>query len=675
MTTLRTSFLLWRRGGRQWIVVGLTAIGIAGSVVLALLAFSVPLAMAERGDRAAWQRPEPADDSGLPIAAIQRVDDDVVRDRSLTIVSLEATSTETPPVPPGLGRFPAPGEVFVSPALADAIDDLGPAALGDRFPGTIVGEVPITVLAGPGDLVAVVGIDPGTLGEVDGSGPPIPGRAVGISGFATHGAGPDLSTYVDLSAMAAALLVVPTIVLVGAMARLTAAQREQRLAALRLAGATPGLVVRVTALETALAGLVGAGLGLAAYLALVPVAARVELAGTPFAPADLRLGGVALAATALVVPVLAAGSAVIALRRVVIGPLGVRRRVTTRRPRLVRFLVLPPAWLLLVAASATLRDGGSIAPVLLGIGAVIATLAVIGPWIAWAIGALLARLGRRPAPVIAGRRIADDPRGTYRTISGMVLAGLVAGFLFGVLPTVRDVEGVAAALGDTREVTVVVEAGPEDPTVTALAAAIERDVEGAEVTVRGETHRATAPDDTTGWSDVVVDVGTADIDVLRTTLRRHAPDAWVDEGPVLRPADRQLIDDMGRASVVLSLAALAIAVASTAIGSTASVLDQRTTLTRLRVVGTPVRLLQRARRWQAVVPFVVASAGAMASGAAAARLLMLAAGAREELLRPPDVTPMVLLGIGAAVAGCAAIAATRPVLAAATRPGGRAVRT
>ena len=61
-----------------------------------------------------------------------------------------------------------------------------------------------------------------------------------------------------MAQLAAVLMVVPTVLLVGALARLTAAQREQRLAGLRLVGATPGLVVAVTALETALAAAVGA---------------------------------------------------------------------------------------------------------------------------------------------------------------------------------------------------------------------------------------------------------------------------------------------------------------------------------------------------------------------------------------------------------------------------------
>jgi hypothetical protein len=117
----------------------------------------------------------------------------------------------------------------------------------------------------------------------------------------------------------------------------------------------------------------------------------------------------------------------------------------------------------------------------------------------------------------------------------------------------------------------------------------------------------------------------------------------------------------------MSLAALALATVATAIGSTASILDQRVTLARLRLAGTSLAVLQRARRWQAMVPLGLASIGAMASGAVAAQLLMVAVGAREQQVVGPDVVPMVGLGLAALAAGAAAVALTRPVLVAATR--------
>ena len=64
------------------------------------------------------------------------------------------------------------------------------------------------------------------------------------------------------------LLLVPVLAFVGQCARIGALQRERRLAALRLAGATPRQVRRISALETGAAGGLGSLAGVAGFLAL-----------------------------------------------------------------------------------------------------------------------------------------------------------------------------------------------------------------------------------------------------------------------------------------------------------------------------------------------------------------------------------------------------------------------
>ncbi|HEU5150060.1 MAG TPA: hypothetical protein VFU19_06155 [Iamia sp.] len=639
MTVLRITGLLARRGGgRQWTVLGLTTVGVLAATALALLALSVSPALGARGDRTSWRFATPAAEPATA-PAVQSTRLDAYRGQEIVIVDLAATGVAPPPVPPGLDRFPAPGEVVLSPALAELVATEPAAALGDRFGGTVVGQVGPAGRAIAGDLVAVVGHTPDTIPG---------GEATPIASFATTGRHGDLESYQVMAQLAAVLLVVPTLLLVGALARLTAAQREQRLAALRLVGATPGLVVAVTALETAVAALLGALGGVATYLTVLPAAARIELAGGPFALADLRLGAGALLAAVAVVPVLAAVSATVALRRVVIGPLGVSRRTAGRRPRVVRLAVVPVAWIALVATAGDMSEGDSTAPILLGLGAVILTLAVVGPWLTWVVGALMARLGRRPGPVLAGRRITDDARGTYRTVSGMVLAGLIAGFLFGVIPTIRAVSADVERLDEATDLSVAVRTEDE--------AVIERIAGTDELGWWSEG----------GWSTgtVVAEAGT-DVEVLRTAILAAGAD--VSSYADLDAEARLMVEDLGRASVVMSLAALGLATVATAIGGTASILDQRVTLARLRLAGTSLRVLQRARRWQAVVPLGLASIGAMASGAVASQILMVAVGAREEHVVGPDLGPMAALGLAALLAGVAAIALTRPVLVAATR--------
>ncbi len=647
-TTLRLTGLLARRGGgRQWTVLGLTAAGVMVATTLALLALSVSPALGARGDRTAWRTPTAAADPGRA-TAVQAVSTEPFRGHDVTLVELAPTGVGTPPVPPGLDGFPGAGELVVSPALADLLATEPAAALADRYPGTVVGTIGAEGLAIADDLVVVAGRAPGEVALG-------PDRGTPVTAFATTGADADLDDYRVMAQIAAALLVVPTILLVGALARLTAAQREQRLAALRLVGATPGLVVAVTALETGLAALVGAVAGAGAYLAVLPAAATVHLAGDRFAPADLRLGTGTLALAVAAVPMLAALSATVALRKVVIGPLGVTHRRAGRRPRAVRLLAVPAAWLTLVVAAGGLRDGGSVVPVLLGLGAVVGTLAVLGPWVTWVVGWALARLGRRPAPLLAGRRITDDARGTYRTVSGMVMAGLIAGFLFGVLPTIRATDDQVRRLDEATDLSVAVAADRRDAVTAAVTAAEPGTVVGWD-----GRHEQNV------FGTVRVAAGT-DPEVVRTAVLAVDPTADVWSPADLDGRASLLVEDLRRASVVMSLAALVLATVGTAIGSTASVIDQRVTLARLRLAGTGIAVLQRARRWQAVVPLGLASIGAMASGAAAAQVLMVAVGARSDQVRPPEVAPMVGLGLAALLAGAAAVALTRPVLVAATR--------
>ncbi|HXH58967.1 hypothetical protein [Iamia sp.] len=337
--------------------------------------------------------------------------------------------------------------------------------------------------------------------------------------------------------------------------------------------------------------------------------------------------------------------------------------MTGRWPRLVRLLSVPVAWAVLLAAASSMRDGGGPLGALVGLGAVIGTLAVVGPWVTWVIGAVLTGVSRGPAMLLAGRSITDDPRGTYRTISGMVLAGLIAGFLFAIIPTISHEDALERSAGAARQATYYAYGSSAD----AKADAIEVAVVAAEprVTIERDTGDAAGSGrHVSGTIRLGEGVG---LDRVRTAVAVADPEADLSSPDDVRGETRVLLDDLGRASVVMSRAALAMAAASTAIGSAASIFDQRTTLARLRLVGTPIATLQRARRWQAVVPLTAATVGAMASGAAAGLTMMAAFGAEDELVGAPDVRSMALLGLAAVVAGLGAVALTRPVLVATSR--------
>ena len=130
------------------------------------------------------------------------------------------------------------------------------------------------------------------------------------------------------------LMLVPVLVFLGMCARISAAQRDRRLAAVRLAGATPGQVRSLAAAETALPAAVGAAVGLLSVLTAKGLLERRYLqteAGLGLSrslPTDVPLPPVRTLVVLLLVPALCAASAVLALRRVETTPLGVARPKT-----------------------------------------------------------------------------------------------------------------------------------------------------------------------------------------------------------------------------------------------------------------------------------------------------------------------------------------------------------
>jgi hypothetical protein len=65
---------------------------------------------------------------------------------------------------------------------------------------------------------------------------------------------------------------------------------------------------------------------------------------------------------------------------------------------------------------------GQIEAYLPGFVLIMAGLIIIGPWLTMAGARLMARRTSRPATLIAARRLADNPKGGFRAVSGLVLA-------------------------------------------------------------------------------------------------------------------------------------------------------------------------------------------------------------------------------------------------------------
>lgn len=225
------------------------------------------------------------------------------------------------------------------------------------------------------------------------------------------------------------LMLVPVLVFLGMCARISAAQRDRRLAAVRLAGATPGQVRLLAAAETALPAAVGAVIGLLTVLVTKSLLERrflqteAALGLARALPTDVPLPPVRTGLVLLVVPALCAASAVLALRRVEASPLGVSRRAQPA-PRGGGFVVLVVGFVLVVGTP--MIGEPSLLPLALGAVLTMLGLTAAGSWLTARAGSLAARRARRPALLLAGRRLQADPRAQGRALSGVVLAVLVA---------------------------------------------------------------------------------------------------------------------------------------------------------------------------------------------------------------------------------------------------------
>jgi hypothetical protein len=227
------------------------------------------------------------------------------------------------------------------------------------------------------------------------------------------------------------LTAVPVLALAGQCIRLGAPARDRRLAAIRLAGATPGEAVLIATAETAVSGALGSVLGLGAYHAVRAILAGRHTPGPRDLPTDVLPAVWPTVLILLVVPVLAALIGGVLMRRVIVTPLGVVRRVRHRGPRPWPGLLIGVGLVLFgvvfrMPPDRVLPD--AVLTLLLGSGVVLTTAGVVlgTGWISYTAGRLLRRYGRGPATLLAGQRLITDPWNGSRTLAAL-LAALVGG--------------------------------------------------------------------------------------------------------------------------------------------------------------------------------------------------------------------------------------------------------
>lgn len=265
-------------------------------------------------------------------------------------------------------------------------------------------------------------------------------------------AGAEAGLYGILAVLALVLLAVPLVTLGAAAARLTSRRRNDRLATLRLLGASTRELWSLTVLEATAVAAAGAAAGVLLYAALLPLVGLLPFFGGPVGVAavivDPLLGAGVLASVVLI----GAASAAASLRKVAVTPLGVRTRSEAPVKKTTAFVV---GAVLIVAVVALVANFGTLAPmlgaavavaVLLGLFAgALGLLNLIGAPIVAARGRTMARRARSAAELVAGRELAADSGPAWRRVSGMALVSFIA-VVAGCGLAIADIAGDAGPL-------------------------------------------------------------------------------------------------------------------------------------------------------------------------------------------------------------------------------------
>ncbi|MFF0203148.1 ABC transporter permease [Streptomyces sp. NPDC005017] len=409
--------------------------GSLGVCCLALV-LTIPAILDAHDGRAAAREPTvfQGERSGRPTLVLER--SDAHGSKMFGRVFLATGTTDTPKPPPGLSRMPEPGEVYVSPALRDQLRR--EPGLKGLLPGREKGLIGPAGLTDPNELYAYIGTTRDRIGA----------EARALKGFGAPYApttAVEPSTLEILRFTLATLVLLPLGVFLSVCAKLSAASRNRRLAALRLLGLSAKGTQRVNAAETVVASLLGALLGLGEFALLNRVMSATGLPGLKWYPGDGALSGETVAICLLGCPALAWFVGRMSARAAARNPLSTRRSAAPRAPRVWTILVLVSGLGLVIGYSAiglTAHPAQSqgIHAVLVVAGALLTGLGLVLtlPLLSYALARRLARSGNL-ALNLAMRRNEVEPGSAMRVVTGLVLLVFSASLAQGVLVELSQV--------------------------------------------------------------------------------------------------------------------------------------------------------------------------------------------------------------------------------------------
>lgn len=676
---MSVSFLLLRKSGRESFVrLGLITGAVALGVLLicyfmagvnGLVGRQSRLVINNTSFQAMMQSGQnnSAQEGATPLlVAVGQDNPNRYREDNITVHSLHAE--------PGSPEFkklatPKPGEYYLSKRLADINRQHPEEHIGQRYGTKYLGELPDEYTGAPDMLMAVRGASQQEVEQAQQIGRPFaPIYKTDSSGRVGIAIDP---ITMFLTAVGSTILLVPIVNFVAVASQLGSVQREKRYAALRLIGATKAQVNKILLVESLVAAAAGIVVGVIIFnLAQFPLI-NFTYGGLHFWPADFALSWVQY--TLIIVLTLGLISWVSwrRMRRAQVSPLGVANTQAKAKPlrawRVVPLLVGvgAVAWVSSpIGREAFKSSAGNVnQQIMVSLILMAAVLAIMfglmlaGGWLTNKIASLAASRARRPATLIAGKRVSMHSRAVFRSVGGVVLALFAGSFYLSSVSGIEELtkqslqdNGYAKLEGKTaiviggkhrlpdelrkaiKQQSYVVSSTP----IAALAKGGHMmDCTALEVYTE---HRC--PDGTNGAHQVVVDfdksanepvrladiseidVGATtdylvslrqveDIDKLRSLVFQHVGAIrpfWVVSGQYTKsPHINPLIINFAQLAYVAMIVTLLVAVASLVVATIGGLLERRRSLFTLRLSGMSVGSLQRLVLIESLVPLFVVS--------------------------------------------------------------------
>ncbi len=278
---------------RAWSI-GLASFVLALSINIPLAATAMYEGIAERDAARNFTYfidPTATDDLGNPVTpgdpevAKVAIQEDRAGWDIVTVVTLAVIDRTAPP-PPGISRWPEPGEVFASQALID--DAEGPALVASY--GRLSGVIEASSLALPTERAAWVGADVTRMSPLANGIPSFGRPAVRPGGefFSMYGAVGLASPLRAWWVVASMFLIAPSVIYLVTSLRLGAERRQNRLAILRTLGAAPRQVRHALAAELGWPAATGALAALVGSLGATAGTWTIPIIDAPVIGTDLR---------------------------------------------------------------------------------------------------------------------------------------------------------------------------------------------------------------------------------------------------------------------------------------------------------------------------------------------------------------------------------------------------